>query len=114
MGIDTKEISPSTSIMIIAPIIAVGVAMAGLFWQQGSYLSSFQNNYLSLREHSEYQQATRRELDAAKTAADQQISYLQKQLDIVTTQLRLQLEEKIKDLQNQIDHLRSDKEQKNR
>ncbi len=114
MGIDTKEISPSNSMMIIAPIMAVGVAVAGLFWQQGSYISSFQNNYLSLREHSEYQQATRRELDAHNNFDTQQINNIQKQLDIVTAQLRLQLEEKIKDLQNQIDHLRSDKEQKNR
>jgi peptidoglycan hydrolase CwlO-like protein len=101
-----SEIDRRSAAVIIAPIVVVGVACVGLFWQQGQYLSNFSQNYLSLREHAEYENSTRRELDSAKSAADAQINALQRQLDTITTQLRLQLEEKIKDLQSQIDSMR--------
>jgi len=54
-----------------------------LFWQQGSNFQSFQSGFLSLREHAEYQASTRRELDAAKAAADMRIAALQKQIDAI-------------------------------
>ena len=75
------------------------------FWQ----ISTLSNTFLSLREHAEYEQATRRELDNAKQAAEQQIINLQKQVDSVTSQLRSQLEEKVRELQLQIDTLKSGK-----
>jgi hypothetical protein len=103
---DEKIISKSDAIALVAPFMLVGVAFIGLFWQQGNYLNSFQQNYLSLREHAEYQTATRRELDNAKAAADAQITSLQKQLDSINLQLRTQLEEKVRELQLQIDQLK--------
>jgi hypothetical protein len=65
----------------------VGIAVAGLFWQQNSTFQSFQASLLSLREHAEYQASTRRELDSAKEAADRQIVLLQKQIDTITQQV---------------------------
>ena len=88
----TSEIDRRSAAVIIAPIIIVGVACVGLFWQQGQYLSNLSQNYLSLREHAEYENSTRRESDSAKSASDAQINALQRQL-----------EEKIKDLQSQIE-----------
>ena len=104
MGDD--EIPPRQSMWLIGPMAAVAFGFAGLFWQ----IANLSNTFLSLREHAEYQASTRRELDSAKTAADRQVADLQKQVDVVTGLLRSQLEEKIKDLQSQIDQLRLKKD----
>ena len=105
MAISTVPISRDATVAIVVPIVVVVVAVIGLFYQQTSFMATFQSNYLSLREHAEYEASTRRELDAAKTAADSQINALQRQLDVITTQIRLQLEGQIQGLQSQVDQL---------
>jgi len=67
--------------------LVVGIGLAGLFWQQNSTFQAFQANFLSLREHAEYEASTRRELDSAKEAADMRIAALQKQIDAITLTL---------------------------
>lgn len=80
---------------VVGPMIAVAFGFIGLFWQISAQGTYFASNFLSLREHAEFQASARREVDGIKKDIDQRFQGHQHELGA-----------EIKDLQNQIDNLR--------